>query len=127
MEVNKETLYQKYSGMETEELVELYLTSDLTNLALEVISSVFLERNIEISTLDSAYEELSKENSKFSGRYKKAVAEEENRKQREREGEFGESRAVYRRTLDETPFVTKVASFGLWALILFGLYWLFFT
>ena len=63
---------------------------------------------------------------KFSERYRKATQDEEDRKQRERDGEFGELQTEYRRMIDETSPITKIASFVLWGAILLALYWFIF-
>ena len=127
MDVSEESLRQRYSEMETEELVELYKSSDLTDLASSVIEQIISERGVSIDPINRAGEEVVNEGDNFRSRYKKATQEEEERKQRERDGEFGEARTEYRQTIDATPLVTKIASFGIWAIILYGLYWLLFT
>jgi hypothetical protein len=60
----------------------------------------------------------------FSDRYRKAVQDEEMRKQQQRDGESGELQAEYRRMIDETSPTTKIASFIFWGAILYVLYWI---
>ena len=46
MEVTKDSLHQRFSAMATEELVELQHTSDLTELARDVLEAILTERGV---------------------------------------------------------------------------------
>lgn len=62
----------------------------------------------------------------FVDRYKQAAKVEQERKQKQRDGDFGEDQAEHRRMIDETTLPTKIASFILWGVVLLVLFWLIF-
>lgn len=61
MKVTKETLHQRYSCMETDQLVELQYSSDLTDIALEVLERILIERGVTSEDRTKVIELLEEE------------------------------------------------------------------
>ncbi len=61
MEVSEETLFERYSRMETEELVELQTTSDLTDMASAVLEKILAERGVTAKERINLAEQFEKE------------------------------------------------------------------
>ena len=61
MEVSAESLYQRYSSMESEELIELHHAGNLTDMALEVLERVLSEKDVSTAERTEVVESLEKE------------------------------------------------------------------
>ena len=64
MAVTEESLRQRYSNMNTEELVELYQYSDLTNIASAVLERILAERSVTTEEQRKIIERLEAEEQK---------------------------------------------------------------
>ena len=65
MDISEESLRQRYSQMETDELIELHRTSDLTDLALSVLEIILSERGITAEERKAIGERIDEEPSKL--------------------------------------------------------------
>jgi uncharacterized RDD family membrane protein YckC len=65
MEVTRESLSKRYASMETQELVEITHTSDLTEQAKEVLEEVLGERGATVEIRAQILEEIDREANKY--------------------------------------------------------------
>jgi hypothetical protein len=65
MEVTEKNLRERYESLETEELIELYTKTELTDLASSVLTQILGERGVPLEKLPKLSEKRAKESEAY--------------------------------------------------------------